>query len=82
MCIRDKSLAGILITGAITILLSIGGSFLTSVIKLSSVDTKTQMQQQTIDKVSNKMDRLNDNQAFLSSQMATVIEELKYKQDK
>ena len=65
-----------------TVLIAFFGNYMITTNKVSATDARVEMYQQQIDGLSKKMDKLNDNQSNLSSQIATVMETLKYKKDK
>ena len=65
-----------------TVLIAFFGNYMITTNKVSATDAKVEMYQQLIDGLSKTMDKLNDNQSNLSSQIATVMETLKYKKDK
>lgn len=79
---KNKDWEAALITGAIALFIAIGGNYLLTTNKVSAMETKVDMYQQSIQTLSDKMDRLNNNQTALSSEMAAVVEQMKYKQDK
>lgn len=66
----------------VTVLIAFFGNYMITTNKVSATDARVEMYQQRIDELSKKMDHLNDNQAVLSSQIATITETLKYKKDK
>jgi len=65
-----------------TVLIAFFGNYMITTNKVSATDARVEIYQQQIDGLSKKMDKLNDNQSNLSSQIATVMETLKYKKDK
>ena len=67
---------------AVTVLIAFFGNYMITTNKVSATDAKVEMYQQQIGSLSRKMDQISDGQAILSSQMATVMETLKYKKDK
>lgn len=67
---------------AITVLIAFFGNYMITTNKVSATDAKVEMYQQQIGSLSRKMDQISEGQAILSSQMATVMEALKYKKDK
>ena len=65
-----------------TVLIAFFGNYMITTNKVSATDAKVEIYQQQIGSLSHKMDQLNDNQTIMSSQIATVMETLKYKKDK
>ena len=79
---KNKDWEAALITGAIALFIAIGGNYLLTTNKVSAMETKVDMYQQSIQELSDKMDKMNANQTIISNQLSAVIEQMKYKQDK
>ena len=56
----------------VTIIIAIFGNYIITTNKVSATDAKVEIYQQQIDGLSKKMDKLNDSQFFVSSQIALI----------
>lgn len=56
----------------VTIIIAIFGNYMITTNKVSATDEKVEIYQQQIDGLSKKMDKLNDSQFFVSSQIALI----------
>ena len=79
---KNKDWEAALITGLIALVIAFGGNYLLTTNKVSGMETKVDVYQQSIQDLSIKMDKLNNSINLTENQVIQLREDLKMKQDK